>query len=192
MPSFSATKAEHQSKDDLDGLRDEVMSLRDRLEKTEEKLRQYDQQFSYISSQLTNISRMFEASRSLPTMFPVMAPIPQSHHTNIRSFMGQPPQGVIPAQPAPNTQQPPAQGTRGPDNMMQSLSHIAGVKLQSPSVQSQKALLQPQLMPLNEPANIVTGSKRDAPEKEFTENQNSGDKEHAIQEPPASKAKIEV
>ncbi len=171
------------------------MSLRDRLEKTEEKLRQNDQQFSYISNQLTNISRMFEASRALPSMFPVMAPIPQSHHTNIRSFMGQPPQGVVPAQPAPiaQQQQPPAQGTRGPDNMMQSLSHIAGVKLQSPSVQSQKALLHPQLMPLNEPVNdTVPGSKRNAPESESTDTKTNGDGGQVSQEPPVSKAKIEV
>ena len=158
-----ATKSDNQSKDDLDALRDEIASLRESLSHTEQKLAETvadsNRKINQLWTEMCSLSKAFHASRTGPTGISVIPPPHQSHHTHIRSFMQPPGSSIHAVSSAPPTSLPPA--APGPDNMMQSLSHIAGVKLRSPSVQSQKAMLQPNHMPLSESA--VSGAKRGAP-----------------------------
>ena len=143
--TFRSSKVENTTKSEADILREEIASLRDQLNlstahynnRLAEVIADYDRKFNQIWTELRPL---------LPNG--TTTPITQTHLTpNINTF---PPYhhnpSMIPNNNAPGVYHYPAPGQRqvptyalppgsGNGYTMQSLTHVAGVKLQSPSVQ---------------------------------------------------------
>lgn len=181
-----ATKSDQQSKDDVDCLREEIVALRQCLSNTEteygrklaEVVADSNRKINQLWTEFENMSKAIKKNQvDLNNQTFVSAPSQLQHVTTTGpSLLDNYGHAYIPApgnvthapvaafHPSMHFNSHPAASVAPPIHanidMMQSLSHVAGVKLQSPSVQSQTALMQPSHMPLT--ASVASGTKRDA------------------------------
>ncbi|KAL3802367.1 hypothetical protein HJC23_007192 [Cyclotella cryptica] len=145
-----ATKGEQTSKDEVEVLRDEISSLREQLSnatqyynrRLSELIADSDRKFSQVWSELRPLigsnNSMMQGNSMMP---PNTAGVFQSYQdfNSMQTHPGASNHAGIP---------PPRFAMQG--STMQTLSHVAGVKLQSPSVQSQHATVPPVPMSLTD------------------------------------------
>ncbi|KAL7519430.1 hypothetical protein ACHAWX_004190 [Stephanocyclus meneghinianus] len=145
-----ATKGEQTSKDEIEVLRDEITSLREQLSnatqyynrRLSELIADSDRKFSQVWNELRpllgNNNNMMQGNNMMPPNTSFSPGVFQTYQ-DFNSIQTHPnPSGVPPPRFAMQS------------STMQTLSHVAGVKLQSPSVQSQHATVPPVPMSLTD------------------------------------------
>jgi len=163
-----ATKADHSAKTESDLLKEEITSLRDQLQRTvqwyntklERVVADSNQKFNEIWTALKPLLPNGVPTPMMNTNFTPMNTTgvpPLIHNSNTMQMMpNNTPTANVPGmfyqeyhhmQPAASTTVPPRMTPTHPPPgngySMQSLSHVAGAKLQSPSMQPQLSTAQP-------------------------------------------------
>jgi len=162
-----ATKSDAQAKDDVDGLRNEIGVLKDSIFTMRE---QFDQKLATMAFEFNRkIATLSAEYDRLATSMqrPVVPPL---HATaiSVDSALQASSQQTTTHHHHPQQQQQQFRSSLcSSTSMMQSLTHVAGVKLHSPSVSSQSALDRPAPPPLLMGSSSVThtlnvGDKRPA------------------------------
>eukprot|EP00565_Helicotheca_tamesis_P008674 CAMPEP_0185731676 /NCGR_PEP_ID=MMETSP1171-20130828/13719_1 /TAXON_ID=374046 /ORGANISM="Helicotheca tamensis, Strain CCMP826" /LENGTH=404 /DNA_ID=CAMNT_0028400991 /DNA_START=189 /DNA_END=1403 /DNA_ORIENTATION=+ len=134
-----ATKSDAQSKDDVDGLRNEISQLKDCIcsmraeydQKMANMAFEFNRKFATLNAEYERLSNSMQR--------PVVPPI---HSNNMSAGVD------MQQQPAQQQQYQSSITSSSSSSMMQSLTHVAGVKLQSPSVSSQPSVDRPAPPPL--------------------------------------------
>jgi hypothetical protein len=173
-----ATKGEQTSKDEVEVLRDEISSLREQLSnatqyynrRLSELIADSDRKFSQVWNELRpllgNNNNMMQGNSMMPPNTAVAPGVFQTYQDFNSMQTHHNPAGVPPPRFA-------MQGST-----MQTLSHVAGVKLQSPSVQSQHATVPPVPMSLTD-QSIKRGATepavRDVAKKSKIDEMNGGE-----------------